>query len=497
LGGVNVSCKSNTNLTSGWVSTVTGSAHGSTQGWGLIPIWVGLQAPCNDAGGYSVFGQDPNTPPYQQGYNEAVGANGKPGAGNVASGLGLSKTIIYYDMENYNTTNTTCAAEVESFVSGWVAGIHSLGYLAGVYANPAPVQADMSLASPQPDDIWITHFDVRATIFDPDVDSNLWPAGHRSRQYLLSTASSHHFETFDGDQIEIDRDIEDAPVAGGNGTKSYTYSNFQALNLGYDLTYANGINDDNQGVDGGLGQIAGYGYTSNSIGYLLDQDTGLTDITYGADTVAYGVNNPHQVVGYYGPDSLVGHQQGLLYDKNSNSYSTIDYLGGGAVATGAIGVNDDVQIVGWYFDGAGNYHGFLDDAGNFSSIDNSATYTEADGVNGVGQVVGWYSDSRNHNHAFLYQNGQIVTTYDCKGASGTLFLGINNNQMVTGMCTLNSVNTGFIYDYGHDKLITTFSFPGSIATLGQGVNDLGQIVGWWADAGDITRAYYATPTPAP
>jgi len=164
------------------------------------------------------------------------------------------------------------------------------------------------------------------------------------------------------------------------------------------------------------------------------------------------------------------------------------------VSTGARAANDDVQIVGWYEDSSSNFHGFLDDAGTFSSIDNSATHTEADGINGVGEVVGYYEDSRGNNHAFLYQNGQIVATFSCQGAGVTYFIGINNNQLIAGMCNPSGQNTGFLYDYSQNKLVTTFSVSGSIATWGQDINDQGEIVGNWADSADVARAFYVVPS---
>jgi hypothetical protein len=68
------------NLNSAWISQV------QSQGWGLIPIWFGLQATCANATFLSYI--DPAN----------AGAEGKSEADNAANAalcLGLSKTVIY------------------------------------------------------------------------------------------------------------------------------------------------------------------------------------------------------------------------------------------------------------------------------------------------------------------------------------------------------------------------------------------------------------------
>jgi hypothetical protein len=330
LGGVNVSCKTNTNLIPDWVSTVTGK----NQGWGLIPLWVGLQAPCNDAQSYSTFPYGDTeahlAEDYSDGVTEATNAENKAGP------LGLSRSVVYYNMENYNPNNSTCAAAVEKFLSGWVTKLKNDGYQAGVYANNAPVQQNVSNVSPQPDDVWITHFDSKATIFDPVVDDSKWPAGHRMRQYVLSNSTSRHYETFDNKQIEIDRDIEYAEVAGADGTKTYTYpdANFHELTDGADQVIPGGINNAYQGNNDNpfkFGQIAGSDYYSST----------QTGSTYWWDNGSFtpinppcgpGLNSPpptdlsnFQVVGWNYDANYHGH--GCLYNVHTGGTNTFDYTG--------------------------------------------------------------------------------------------------------------------------------------------------------------------------
>ena len=114
------------NLTPAWVAQVLG------QGWGLIPIWDGPQAPCacrygmgtypncTDGGYPNTFATDPATAA-NDGTTQAALA-----ASSVTS-LGLPAGVIYYDMENYNSAYeyssnsppNTCGQAVIAFLGGW------------------------------------------------------------------------------------------------------------------------------------------------------------------------------------------------------------------------------------------------------------------------------------------------------------------------------------------------------------------------------------------
>jgi probable HAF family extracellular repeat protein len=116
------------------------------------------------------------------------------------------------------------------------------------------------------------------------------------------------------------------------------------------------------------------------------------------DQAAYGINDGEQIVGFYiaNNDSTFT-QHGFL--DSSGAFSSIDFPG--ATATLAHGINNAGQIVGYWFNGSGPYHGFLDN-GTLSSIDYpSAAQTLAEGINNLGQIVGYYIDSFGKTHGFL------------------------------------------------------------------------------------------------
>ena len=130
-----MSC-SQPNLSSSWVNQVT------TQGWGIMPIWVGTAStvlangtncgvcrnrsggPCED------MDTDPNVAT-QQGTSEAVNAV------DAALALGVNQSIIYYDMEAYTSDRVhgPCSPAVSAFINAWTQELHTLGFLAGVYGN--------------------------------------------------------------------------------------------------------------------------------------------------------------------------------------------------------------------------------------------------------------------------------------------------------------------------------------------------------------------------
>jgi len=211
------------NLIPSWITGVVG------EGWGLIPIWFGLQAPCTQCPICpSMFSSDPTTA-NSQGQTEAGNAE------TAAKNLALSTTVIYKDIENYDTTNATCSKAVQKFVSGWVSKLKNDGYSAGVYGNNIPAQQDFSQASPQPDEVWVTKSDNRATIWKlGSLDDSLWKNHQRLHQYWIGSNPNVGFsQSFGGTQYySIDQDIEDAPATGGQGSKNASRWNwaFQTLN---------------------------------------------------------------------------------------------------------------------------------------------------------------------------------------------------------------------------------------------------------------------------
>jgi photosystem II stability/assembly factor-like uncharacterized protein len=484
IGGVNRSC-AQPYLNSSWASTV------SSYGWGLMAIWVGLQAPCNT--GVKTFSKNTKVA-MGQGEKEASSAE------TAASNLGLSNTIIYYDMEQYDSTNSACAAAVKAFVEGWVTQLKNDKYWAGVYTGSVDAQADVWTASPQPDDIWIALYDAQATIWGLDhvsggLADSTWGAGFRAHQYFNYPKNVSGGETYGGVPFDcpnqcIDRDIEYAQADGGNGAKTYAFSYSQYDYPGADATSALGIND------AGLGQIGASledfvgSYSVNCAvacqlyGFEELSGNAPSSIACGPGTAAYGISNP--LLTFNPPLSLAGIGGGVGFWGNCTP-----------IAYGQVfGINDDGQAVGWYADSSGNAQGFVYDTNTGTVVMNinfpGATNTYAYGINGFGQIVGNYDNGSFPPHGFVYDPGPLTpngpyATVDVCGANGSLLKGISNNEQIVGYCASGASETSLSFVCAYLAGSCSGS-PGSISVAGAtgptyvfGINDGPQAVGEYYD----------------
>jgi len=205
IGGANRGC-SQPNLTSSWVGTVTG------QGWRLLPIWVGPQAPCSSLGGTTKLSGDPG-----QAYNDGV-AQGNAAA-NAAAALGLgSPTPIYYDMEAY-PRGGQCSLAVQNFLSGWVGALFGRGHQAGLYSSLCSGILDAAATVGNPayaplHAIWVAAWNNTPNLYgftscggsSGTLSDSLWTSHQRIHQY-----TGGHNETYSGVTINIDSNAVDAP----------------------------------------------------------------------------------------------------------------------------------------------------------------------------------------------------------------------------------------------------------------------------------------------
>ena len=215
-----------------------------------MPLWAGPQAPCacdpNLPGTCPPFPHTFSANPtvaYSQGQyqaNLAAASVGGPGP----AGLNLPGTIIYYDMEIYNSTH--CGAAVTAFVNGWDSQLIADGFFTGVYGSPYNA-SDWASAATIPGNVWIAKYNNLVTIWglaplcDPysSPSCTLWSSDQRIHQY-----AGTHKTSYGGVTFKIDSDIEDAEVAGAQGSNppSYTVTNFAFPGATY--TSASGVNDN-------------------------------------------------------------------------------------------------------------------------------------------------------------------------------------------------------------------------------------------------------------
>jgi hypothetical protein len=199
IGGRNRACVGG-NLTPSWVSTV------SAQGWGLIPVYVGLQAPCVIGKGMSLM---------QPAQAAQQGAAEADDAANQAAAYGLAKgSPVYNDLEAFRETDQGCVTAVLAYLNAWSQRLHADGYYAGVYGSASSTIATLAQAVQSqssftpPDAIWIARWDQQAKTADGSVPDGLWINHQRIKQY-----QGGHVETHGGAAVDIDSDYLDGPVA--------------------------------------------------------------------------------------------------------------------------------------------------------------------------------------------------------------------------------------------------------------------------------------------
>ncbi|QMU79916.1 DUF1906 domain-containing protein [Streptacidiphilus sp. PB12-B1b] len=205
IGGRNRAC-AQPRLTAGWVRSAT------AQGWGVLPLYVGSQAPCLDPGPTSARSSriDPRRA-------TATGSADGADAARAAGALGLaSSSPVYLDMEAYTRTGSSCSTAVMQYTAAWSKAVRAAGFLAGFYSANAGI-ADLSAVALQrgesspavADVVWYARWDARARTDGYGVlRRGLWADHRRVHQYQGNVEEKHG-----GVTLQIDRNAVDAPVA--------------------------------------------------------------------------------------------------------------------------------------------------------------------------------------------------------------------------------------------------------------------------------------------
>lgn len=178
IGGVNEGC-SQSNLSASWVNH---TAY-TTDGWGFWLIWAGLQSQCDDSYAPYHFSNDTSTA-YSQGVSSADAAR------DAANNLGFNSTpqynVIYFDLEAFNTSDSTCLAAAESFISGWDTELDTnTNYSGGMYGSTCgtDLQAFASLVD-SPSAIAPAYWESSANIYDlPCLGNGVWNNYQRIHQW--------------------------------------------------------------------------------------------------------------------------------------------------------------------------------------------------------------------------------------------------------------------------------------------------------------------------
>ena len=205
--GASRACRDQPHLTPTWVSTQL------RNGWKLLPITLGPQAPCNPR--FPRYGKDPvirNNPGKHGNYVRAStqGQAQAQRAVTAAQKLGISPgSTLWYDLEGFDQKKARCRKSALSFLSGWTRGIHALHYVSGVYSSAGSGIWALDQARVNnpglyqlPDQVWIARWDGEANTSTSYIRSDGWRPGGRMKQYV-----GGHNETWGGVTINIDRDF--------------------------------------------------------------------------------------------------------------------------------------------------------------------------------------------------------------------------------------------------------------------------------------------------
>ena len=211
----------------------------------------------------------------------------------------------------------------------------------------------------------------------------------------------------------------------------------------------------------------------------------LDDPSAAYGTYANGINDNGEVVGYFYDSNDVAHG----FVESDGNYTQLDDPSA-AYGTYANGINDNGEVVGYFYDSNYVAHGFLQSGGNYTELDDpSAAYgTYANGINNNGQVVGYYYDSNYVAHGFLQSGGNYTELDDPSAAYGTYANGINNNGQVVGyFYDSNDVAHGFVESGGN---YTELDDPSAVyGTYALGINDNGEVVGYFYDSNDVAHGF--------
>jgi len=181
-----------------------------SMGWGLLPIYVGVQAPCVGQSGLATIIASQAAMQGTTSADDAVAQAQRFGLG--------SGTPIYYDMEAYSSSASGCTATVMTFISAWTAELHRLRYESGAYGSSGSLMVDMSRSTGStgfvaPDDVWFGHWNQLQTTSDsssyPAFSDAYWSSHHRVHQY--SGGSS---QKWGGATVNVDASWADGSVAG-------------------------------------------------------------------------------------------------------------------------------------------------------------------------------------------------------------------------------------------------------------------------------------------
>ncbi|OJW19803.1 MAG: hypothetical protein BGO49_13865 [Planctomycetales bacterium 71-10] len=260
-------------------------------------------------------------------------------------------------------------------------------------------------------------------------------------------------------------------------------------------------------VRGGLGQAAAIndagsivGSTSPTLTAFLYRNGSFAYLDGAAVTAssAAAINGSNAVVGEArrrsdGNIHAFRYQAGVVTDLGT--------LGGDY--SGALGINDAGQVVGYSRTASGPIRGFLYENGVMKILGTlGGDYSNAQAINEAGDIAGGSTTASGDNHAFLDRQG-VMLDLGTLGGTYSFASGLNDAGQVVGMSSVASgAYHGFVYSNGMMLDLNSLIDPDSgwVIYSANGINNSGQIVANASRVGDPTfplRAVLLTPTAVP
>lgn len=174
-----------------------------SQGWQVLPLWVGPQAPCT---GYASRISTNGTTANNQGISEAQAAYNTI----VSWGWDTADTPLIYDLEGFDPSNSGCLNSVREFLYGWDHQLHiPPAQKAGVYGSTCSSDLASYASLPDvPDFIdGASYTGIKSTWTMPCIPSSYWTIHQRHKQY-----QGDHDETWNGVTALVDSDCANGPV---------------------------------------------------------------------------------------------------------------------------------------------------------------------------------------------------------------------------------------------------------------------------------------------
>ena len=195
IGGASRACPNEALNTPGWVNTVR------AQGWRILPVYVGPQAPCTRF----------TVPMTDNPLGDGIWAADDAVTHALTAGLHPGDPI-YVDIEAYNGDDA-CNNAVRAFLHGWTDELHVRGFRSGLYGNyNSAIAAETGAAwrgDPPVDSIWFAWWTGTPQLNGvPGLPETSWNQHQRVHQW-----AGDHKETWGGVTMEIDSNLVDGLTA--------------------------------------------------------------------------------------------------------------------------------------------------------------------------------------------------------------------------------------------------------------------------------------------